>query len=164
MGRQCVLLAMVGMLAFTANLLSAPQAQRGETPPANQPKTTDESGRHMHKSKTETAGSADRSAEGQGSLTAQLVNPEKEAREKAATVQVKVTGVKIVDPELTHGQSRKGEGHIHYRFDDGPVIATTASKLSFHELSSGKHKIAVMLAGNDHRPLGPRETLNVNIP
>jgi hypothetical protein len=38
------------------------------------------------------------------------------------------------------------------------------TKLSFHELSSGEHKIVVMLAGNDHKPLGPQETLTVTVP
>jgi hypothetical protein len=52
---------------------------------------------------------------------------------------------------------------LHYRVDNGPVVATTSTKLSFHELPVGEHKIMVMLAGNDHQPLGPRETLSVRI-
>lgn len=97
-------------------------------------------------------------------LTARLVDPEKKAKEKTATVQVTVKGIALIDPAAVKEQPRKGQGHLHYRVDDGPVIATTAPKLSFHELSPGQHRILVMLAANDHSPLGPQQTLNVTIP
>lgn len=97
-------------------------------------------------------------------LTARLVDPEKKAKDKTATVEVTVKGVALIDPATVKEQPRKGQGHLHYRVDDGPVIATTAPKLSFHELSPGQHKILVMLAANDHSPLGPQQTLNVTIP
>ena len=44
------------------------------------------------------------------------------------------------------------------------MIATTATKLSFHELTPGKHHIDVMLAGNDHKPLGPSKSLDLEVP
>ena len=97
-------------------------------------------------------------------LTAKLVDPEKKAKEKTATVQVTVKGVALIDPAVVKERPRNGQGHLHYRVDDGPVIATTAPKLSFHELSPGQHKILVMLAANDHSPLGPEQTLTVTIP
>lgn len=56
------------------------------------------------------------------------------------------------------------EGHVHYRLDAGPVIATPATRLSFHELTPGEHTVTVMLAGPDHAPLGPQETLTFVIP
>jgi len=59
---------------------------------------------------------------------------------------------------------RKGQGHLHYQVDDGPVIATPGTKLSFHGLKTRSHRIVVMLAANDHSPLGPQETLQVTIP
>jgi hypothetical protein len=59
---------------------------------------------------------------------------------------------------------RPGQGHLHYQVDDGPVIATTATKLSFHGLKPGAHKIVVTLAANDHSPLGPQQALEVTIP
>jgi hypothetical protein len=37
-------------------------------------------------------------------------------------------------------------------------------KLSFHGLTRGQHKIVVVLAANDHNPLGPQETLSVTTP
>jgi hypothetical protein len=43
-------------------------------------------------------------------------------------------------------------------------IASTAPMLSFHDLSVGEHKIMITLAGNDHKPLGPQETLTITIP
>jgi hypothetical protein len=97
-------------------------------------------------------------------LSATLVDPEKKAQEQAATVEVKVTGVQLIDPAAVHEKPQPGEGHLHYQVDADPVIATTATKLSFHELSSGEHTIRVMLAGNDHKPMGPQETLTVTIP
>jgi hypothetical protein len=97
-------------------------------------------------------------------LEATLVEPEKKAKEKAATVKVSVVGVEIVDPALENEKPAPGKGHLHYQVDDDPIIATTATKLSFHELSAGKHTIKVVLAGNDHRPLGPEQTLTVTIP
>jgi hypothetical protein len=97
-------------------------------------------------------------------LTARLIDPEKKAKEKTATVEVTVGGVALTDPAKVGEKPIKGEGHLHYRVDDGPVIATTATKLSFHELTPGVHKILIVLAANNHTPLGPQETLTVTIP
>ena len=97
-------------------------------------------------------------------LTASLVDPETTAKEKTATVQVSVTGVKLIDPAMTNKRPTKGQGHLHYRVDSGPVIATTTTKLSFHELTPGKHQIVVMLANNDHSPAGPQQTLEITVP
>jgi len=99
-----------------------------------------------------------------GTLTASLVDPAASAKEKTATVKVQVTGVKLIDPALTNKRPTKGQGHLHYRVDDGPVIATTTTKLSFHELTSGKHQIVVMLANNDHSPTGLGQTLEITVP
>jgi hypothetical protein len=97
-------------------------------------------------------------------LMAKLVDAEKKAKEKAATVQVMVKGIALIDPAKVNERPRRGQGHLHYQVDNGPVIATTTTKLSFHELSLGEHRIVVMLAGNDHKPLGPQETLTVTVP
>ena len=103
-------------------------------------------------------------AKGTPTLTATLVDAEKKAAQKAATVEVKTTGIDLIDPAKANEVAKAGQGHLHYQVDDGPVIATTTTKLSFHGLSSGAHKIVVMLAGNDHNPLGPQQTLEVTIP
>jgi hypothetical protein len=97
-------------------------------------------------------------------LSAKLIDPEKKAREQTATVEVKVAGIQLIDSAAVHDQPQQGQGHLHYQVDSGPLIATTTTKLSLHELSSGPHKITVMLVGNDHQALGPRETLTVTIP
>jgi len=103
-------------------------------------------------------------AETTAELSATLSDPEKKSQERTATVEVKVMGIQLIDPAAVHEQPQQGQGHLHYQVDNGPLIATTTTKLSFHELSLGSHKITVMLVGNDHQPLGPRETLTVNIP
>lgn len=97
-------------------------------------------------------------------MTAKLVDPEMKAQKKEATVMVEVKGIKLTDPAEAKEQPKAGQGHLHYQVDDGPVIATTSPKLSFHGLSSGTHKIMVVLAANDHSPLGPQETLTVTVP
>lgn len=102
-------------------------------------------------------------AQGLG-ITAVLVDTEKKAEHQSATVKVRVRGLKLVDPDSVHEKAAQGQGHLHYRLDDGVVIATTATKLSFHGLSRGPHVIVVMLAGNDHQPLGPSVTLKLIVP
>lgn len=99
-----------------------------------------------------------------GQLTAWLVDPEQKAQKGEATVQVRVQGLKIVDPATRNEQPREGEGHLHYRIDSGPVIATTATKLSFHELSPGEHQVSVVVAANDHRELGQAQQMKVVVP
>lgn len=103
-------------------------------------------------------------ARGTPELSAKLSDPEKKAQEHTATVEVRVAGIQLIDPAAVNEQPQQGQGHLHYQVDTGPVIATTTTKLSFHELSSGSHEITVMLVSSDHQPLGPRETLTVNIP
>ena len=103
-------------------------------------------------------------SQGTPTLKATLVDAQKNAMDKSATVTVNVAGVKLIDPALTDKKPRKDQGHLHYQVDDGPVIATTTPKLSFHGLTPGKHKIVVMLATNDHSPLGPQDTLEITIP
>ena len=97
-------------------------------------------------------------------MTAQLVDPEKKAAARAATVEVTVSGVELVDPATAAEKPMSGQGHLHYQVDNGPVIATPAAKLSFHELTPGNHTIVVVLAGNDHKPLGPPQRLTVTVP
>jgi hypothetical protein len=97
-------------------------------------------------------------------LSAKLSDAEKKAQEHTATVEVRVVGIQLIDPAAVNEQPQQGQGHLHYQVDTGPVIATTTTKLSFHELSSGSHEITVMLVSNDHQPLGPKETLPVTIP
>jgi hypothetical protein len=97
-------------------------------------------------------------------MTAKLIDAEEKAKKKSATVSVEVRGLKLVDPGAVEEKPAEGQGHLHYRVDNGPVIATTATKLSFHALTSGAHTITVGLAGNDHSPLGPSATLDVAVP
>jgi hypothetical protein len=97
------------------------------------------------------------------SMKAEMVETENKAKRREATIVVTTGGIQLVDP-TTAKEAKIGEGHLHYRVDDGPVIATTATKLSFHELSSGEHKISVTLAGNDHKPLTDAITFIMTVP
>lgn len=97
-------------------------------------------------------------------LAAELVDPDRKALKKSATITVHVSGIKMIDSAAAKEKPVKGQGHLHYKIDNGLIIATTATKLSFHELSSGAHSFTVNLAGNDHSPLGPSQTLNVTVP
>jgi hypothetical protein len=97
-------------------------------------------------------------------MTAKLVDADKKAAQRAATVEVTTSGVQLVDPGISMEKAVTGQGHLHYQLDKGPIVATPAAKLSFHELSPGPHTIVVMLAGNDHKPLGPQAVLNVTVP
>jgi hypothetical protein len=103
-------------------------------------------------------------AAGAPSLSISFANEAAAAAKGNATVVAKVEGFELVDSASVHEQPRIGQGHLHYRVDDGPVIATTATKLSFHELSVGKHRVEVQLVGNDHQPIAAPEVLNVTIP
>ncbi len=98
-------------------------------------------------------------------LTANLVSKEEKAKGKAATVEVDLAGVDFTAPPAPGAKAPWSMGtHLHYRVDNGVVIATTEKKLSFHELDPGPHTITVALAGPDHMRLGPQATLEVNVP
>ncbi|MFO0983810.1 MAG: hypothetical protein U1E76_19100 [Planctomycetota bacterium] len=98
---------------------------------------------------------------GTATLTARLIESEKAAMHGGACVEVQVAGVQLIDPATVNEKPRDGEGHLHYQIDDGPVVATTATKLAFHDLKPGPHKLKVMLAANDHTPLGPMQELTI---
>lgn len=159
MGRTSTAVAFASILSV-ATLSSTLFAQYEKGKPSPSPGTTGDVGvpstRPMEPA-TSTGANA-------MSLTATLVDPEAKAAKQAATVKVTTRGVRIVDPALSGEKPRRGQGHLHYRVDDGPVIATTALKLSFHGLTRGAHRIMVQLAANDHSPLGPEQTLSVTIP
>ena len=145
-------------LAIAAFGLSVGSANgQGYGTPAASPKPAEKPAMQGEKGKGVKAGHA-------AKLVASLVDAEAKARQQAATVKVDVTGVKLIDPALVKEKPAPGQAHLHYQVDDGPVIATPTTKLSFHGLKAGSHRIKVMLAANDHSPLGPEQTLDVTIP
>ena len=95
---------------------------------------------------------------------AALKDAEAKAKKGEATVEIQVSGIQLVDPAIVQEKPRPGQGHLHYRVDDGPVIATTAPKLGFHELGPGQHRFELTLVGNDHQPLLPAKMLSVHVP
>ena len=143
-------------LGLSAGLASGQYDAKPADKPAQKP--AEHSGMHDH-------GKAQATQAAQGlKLTASLVDAEAKARQQTATVKVDVAGVKLTDPALSNEKPVAGQAHLHYQVDDGPVIATTAPKLSFHGLKPGAHRVKVVLAANDHSPLGPEQTLDVTIP
>jgi hypothetical protein len=101
---------------------------------------------------------------GQPMLRAELVDMEKKAAKRSATVKVEATNVNIVDPAVAGERAKPGEAHFHYQVDTNPVVATTMNKLSFHDLSPGPHLITVTLAGNDHVAVAQPVVLSVRVP
>jgi hypothetical protein len=97
-------------------------------------------------------------------LDAELIDAETNAAKGNALIEVTVTAVELIDADEARSTPRSGQGHLHYQVDAGPVIATSAKKLAFHELEPGSHKIHVALVGNDHKPIGPEETVTFLIP
>ena len=97
-------------------------------------------------------------------LEASLVDADENAKKATAVVRVEVVGADLIDPDLATPGSKAIQAHLHYKVDDGPVIATPVSKLAFHDLAAGRHRIEVVLADPEHKPLGPSETLEVVIP
>ena len=97
-------------------------------------------------------------------MTAKLIDADKKAAARSATVEVTTSGVELTDPAISNEKPVPGQGHLHYQLDKGPIIATPTAKLSFHELAPGPHTILIVLAGNDHKPLGPQQQLTVTVP
>ena len=97
-------------------------------------------------------------------LEAWLAEKDALAQRGGMRVEAKVSGIQLIDPASVREAPRAGQGHLHYRVDGGPVIATPATSLGFHELAPGSHQVEVTLVGNDHEPLVPAEVLDVMVP
>jgi hypothetical protein len=169
MGRNpstAIAFASILSIAALGSTLSAQYEEKGKPSPQPSPAMTSPSATSGGTAVPATRPMQPTTATGANamSLTAKLVDPEAKAKKQAATVTVAIRGVLIVDPSISGEKPIKGEGHLHYQVDDGPIVATTAPKLSFHGLKPGSHSIMVQLAANDHSPLGPEQKLSVTIP
>jgi len=150
------LLASLVAAPFAMNASNARAQASGDT--ATSPKVVETHTKVMEsQTKDETGG-------GLITFKASLVSPSEKAAKQTATVEVKVAAINLVDPDTTDGKPQPGQAHLHYQLDNGAIIATTATKLSFHALSPGPHRITVTLAGNDHVPIGRENVLTVTIP
>ena len=169
MGRNpstAIAFASILSIAALGSTLSAQYEEKGKPSPQPSPAMTSPSATSGGTGVPATRPMQPTTATGANamSLTAKLVDPEAKAKKQAATVTVAIRGVRIVDPSISGEKPNKGEGHLHYQVDDGPIVATTVPKLSFHGLKPGTHSIMVQLAANDHTPLGPEQKLSVTIP
>src|SRR5262249_10277662 len=105
---------------------------------------------------TDTKEHSDMSMKGteHATLSAKLVDESAEAKNKMATIELNVSGVKLSD---------KGP-HIHYQLDNGPYIVTPVKTLTFAGLASGSHTVVVTVVNAHHQPISDPQTLTVNIP
>jgi hypothetical protein len=78
-----------------------------------------------------------------------------------ARLRVDIAGIQLIDPAITHGIRTPGRGHLLYRVDGEPIVATTATDLAFRNLGAGPHTIDVMLVASDFAPLGPQQRIHV---
>jgi hypothetical protein len=155
-------ITLLSLLVLGTTLAMSAQDRTADTP-----QQTDQAYKPIAIQTTQTQREADqvrKTAAPAPALSAMLIQPEHKAKQHEADVQVQVAGIDIVDPATTNEKPVPGQGHLHYQVDSGPIVATTATRLDFHKLTPGKHQITVILAGNDHNPLGPKETLHVTIP
>jgi hypothetical protein len=155
-------ITLLSLLGLGTTLAMSTQDRAADTP-----QQTDQAYKSMPIQTTQTQREADqvrKTAAPAPALSAMLIQPEQKAKQHEADVQVQMAGIDIVDPATTNEKPAPGQGHLHYQVDSGPIVATTATRLDFHKLTPGKHQITIMLAGNDHNPLGPKETLHVTIP
>ena len=97
-------------------------------------------------------------------MKASLVDVEKNAKQHRAMVHVETDGVEIVDPSAVRNEPKLDQAHIQYRLDRGAVQNSTSKTWTFENLSSGEHRIDVMLASNDNHQLGKAKTLKVRVP
>ena len=152
MGRihsTAIAFASILSVAALSSTLSA-QYEKAKPSPAPSPEHTSHPATRPMEPATTTGANA-------MSLTATLEDPEAKAKKQAATVKVATRGVRMVDPAVSGEKPIKGQGHLHYQVDDGPVIATTALKLSFHGLKPGAHNITVSWRRTTTAPWGPAE-------
>lgn len=141
--------ALLATTAFAANLVPA-KAESSPPPDASAPARGHET--------------SPQAVEQGAAIRATLLDQRGEAAHHTAAVLVQVQGLKLVDPDAVHDKAAAGQGHLHYRLDGGPEIATTATKLGFEGLKDGPHNLTISLVGNDHMPLGPSQTLTFDIP
>lgn len=101
--------------------------------------------------------------QGAARLRARVLDPEINARQHSAGVEVEVQNVFVHHPEFAN-QSGMQDGILQFQADTCPVILTTDTRMTFQQLSSGTHAIVVRLLGLDNRPLAPEVKLQVRIP
>jgi hypothetical protein len=109
---------------------------------------------------------------GKATLTAELVDQEQLAAKKMATVRVTVSGVELAQLPMHETSRTKPVGgtmkshsgaHIHFQLDDGPIIVSPVTELSFAELTPGEHTLKITASSADHKPISETKTLTFNI-
>jgi hypothetical protein len=100
---------------------------------------------------------------GAARLRARVLDQDLNAKQHAAVVEVEVQNVFLHHPDFVE-QSGVQEGILKYELDQCPAILTTDTRMTFQQLPSGSHEIAVGLLGGDNRALAPKVKLQVSVP
>ncbi|MFB3813302.1 MAG: hypothetical protein ACE14L_04250 [Terriglobales bacterium] len=97
-------------------------------------------------------------------LKADLVDAKANARQRKAVVDAKTDGVQLIEPAPANYVTRLDQAHLQYQLDGGTVIDTVSTRMTFSDLTPGRHHITVRLADNGNHGWGQPVTLTVDIP
>ena len=95
-------------------------------------------------------------------LEISLQDESRNAREKRAVVEARVSGVELVEPN-SQG-SAQYQGFLQYRLDGSAPMETTRLKHEFGNLSSGEHTVEVALVTRSRALITQPRKLTVRIP
>lgn len=95
-------------------------------------------------------------------LDAELVDKDKNAKEKRAVVKVDVWGMDLVAPH-PGAEPKRSEAYLIYQLDQQTQIMTAEKEHTFDNLSAGEHKIRVQLAHANGHPAGAPVILSLKI-
>jgi hypothetical protein len=96
-------------------------------------------------------------------LRARLRGKDENARKHQASVEVEVENAFLHAP---NGLPQRGvqEAEIKYQVDHDAPVVTTDTRITFQEIPSGAHTIAVALIGADNRLLAPAAKIPLQVP
>src|SRR5574341_572095 len=117
--------AILGIALLSFLVLGAAFAVAAQERMADTPQQTDQGYKSMPNRTTETQREADQvrqTAAPAPTLSATLMQQEQKAKQHEANVQVRVTGMDIVDPATANEKPAPGQGHLHYQLDSGPIV------------------------------------------
>jgi hypothetical protein len=74
------------------------------------------------------------------------------------TVNVRSENFRVMAPKA---QNVPGEGHLHFRLNDGPPLEALSDSYVFTQIEAASHKLEVELTNHDHSALNPPVTAMV---
>lgn len=93
-------------------------------------------------------------AAAQGTPSVQITKPKdgEVIKGTMVTVNVRSENFKVMAPKA---QNVPGEGHLHFRLNDGPPLEAFSDSYVFTQIEAAKHKLEVELKNHDHSALNP---------